>query len=183
MVAGLAEQIAAYHAAPFDAKGEACGKIQVLEELEDHLGDRDVLAFFLAILGNTDEYDMARCHLLKWFGIDPAPDAEAHRLIGECVADTLRREDDWLVKCWLARVSDAYIDLPVIVTVSAERFRDEAESEEVRCGVMSGLKALGPTAEVMELFRAVAAGSDEVAKSARRILKEWGQESESGPFL
>lgn len=177
----LADHITAYRAVPFDSKGEACGKVRVLERLEDHLGDPDVLAFLLSILGDTGEYDMARCHLLKWFECDPASDAESHRRIGECIADTLRREDDWMVKCWLARVAGVYSDVPAIVTVAAERFRDSAESDDVRCGVQRGLEGLGPTAEILELFHAVAAGTDTIAEYARDTLNRWGQSEPDAP--
>jgi hypothetical protein len=170
---GLAEQIAAYHAVPYDEKGEAWGKVQVIERLEEHLGVPEVLAFFLGILGDTSEYDMARCHLLKWFEGDPARGTPGHAAIGGCIADTLRREDDWLVKSWLSRAADAYCDVPDVIRASAERLLDSGEDSGMRCGFAGVLQRAGPSEEVLNALRQAAAGADDVAAYVRTILSKW----------
>jgi hypothetical protein len=170
----LEEQIAAYRAVPFDEKGEAWDKVRTIEEMEEQIGDRRVLAFFLGIVSDPAEYDMARCHLLKWFEGDPAQHTEGHRRIGECIASALAKEEDWLVKSWLARAADAYHDVPAIARVSAERLLDRQEHEEVRCGCLQVLERLGPTKDVLVAFGAVADSDDAVAEHVRRVLREWG---------
>ena len=65
--------IAAYRSAPFDANGEAWGKIAALIALEKLLPDSRVLDFFLAIAADPTEYDMARVHLLKLFEAEKPP--------------------------------------------------------------------------------------------------------------
>jgi hypothetical protein len=55
MVEGLQERIAVYRATPFDEKGLAWGKVLVIKGLEGHLGDPNVVAFLLDILGDTGE--------------------------------------------------------------------------------------------------------------------------------
>lgn len=171
----LDELIAKYHSVPFDAKGEAWGKTTILESLEDHIDEPDVLNFVLSILANPDEYDMSRVELLKMFEGDRAQDFETHRRIGETIAATLRVEKDWLVMCWLSRVADWYSDVPAIVEVSIERLLDREEYSDVRCGCMAALEKLGPTEAVLRVFREIAAEGDDIASYVRHILGVWGK--------
>ncbi len=159
-------QIAAYHAAPFDANGEAWGKTAALDALEDYLPGSRVLAFFLGIIANPAEYDMARLHLLKHFEINPAP--AARQLVAECVAAALPSEEDWTVRCWLGRVVAAYSDIPAARAVAIARAVDPSEDEDVRHNCLSGLRGAEP--EVVRALRHLAAGGGSLGHAARRRL-------------
>ena len=112
---------------------------------------------------------------------DPAPDPEAHRRIGECIAATLRAEvtlekdDSWVIKAWLGRVIGIYRDVPAVAEVSEERVRDRQESPEVRLGCLAALGYCRPTERVLGLFRELAGDADQVARQVRWYLTRWGR--------
>ena len=119
MADAVAEQMERYRSSPFDSSGEAWDKIAALESLEAQLNDPRVIDFFVAVIGDPAEYDMARVHLLKLLEICPAP--EFRQRIGECVAAVLPGEPDWTVRCWLGRAVAAYSDIPAARTAAARR--------------------------------------------------------------
>jgi hypothetical protein len=158
--------IAAYRAAPFDARGEAWGKTAALEALEAFLPDSRVLDFFLAIVADPAEYDMARLHLLKLFEADPAPAARSR--IGECVAATLPAEKDWTVRCWLGRAVAAYTEIPAARAVAIARVLDPSEDEDVRHNCLAGLWGSDPGA--VPALRQLAAEESPLGRAARERL-------------
>jgi hypothetical protein len=175
-VKGLQEYIRRYRDAPFDKKGQAWGKVRVIEWLQPSDGDPDVLAFLLGILADPGEYQAARLHLLKWFECKPARrKPEAHRRIGECIAATLRKETEWVVKAWLARVACMYREVPAVIDAVAERLLDRSESLDVRLGCHLALRFAGPTEQVVRVFRELAGDADEVGEDARADLAKWGK--------
>jgi hypothetical protein len=133
--------IAAYRAAQFDVKGEVWGKTSALEALEAFLPDGRVVDFFLGIVADPTEYDMARLRLLKLFEINPAP--EERQRIGECVAAALPGEPDWTVRCWLGRAVAAYSDIPAARAMAIARALDPAEDEDVRHNCLAGWPGCG----------------------------------------
>lgn len=161
-------QIAAYRAAPLDASGEAWGKTAALEALEDHLPDGRVLDFFLSIIADPAEYDMARVHLAKLFEVNPVP--AARQRIGECVAAALPGEQDWMVRCWLGRAVAAFADIQAARAVAIARAVDQAEYEDVRHNCLSGLRGTDP--EVILALRRIAAEDGSLGSAARRRLAE-----------
>jgi hypothetical protein len=156
--------ITAYRAAPFDAKGEAWGKTAALEALEAFLPDGRVVDFFLGIVADPTEYDMARLRLVKLFEINPAP-AERQR-IGECVAAALPGERDWTVRCWLGRAVAAYSDIPAARAVAIGRALDPAEDEDVRHNCLAGLRPSDP--EAVPALRRIAAEDSSPGAAADR---------------
>jgi hypothetical protein len=158
--------IAAYRSAPFDAAGEAWAKTAALEALEEFLPDGRVLDFFLAVVADSSEYDMARLHLLKLFEVDPAP--AARQLIGECVAAALPGEEDWTVRCWLGRAVAAFADIPAARAVAIARALDPAEDEDVRHNCLAGLRPSDP--EVVPALRQLAAEDSLLGHTARERL-------------
>jgi hypothetical protein len=180
-VKGLQEYIRRYRAAPFDKKGQAWGKVRVIEWLQPSLGDPDVRAFLLGILGDPGEYQAARLHLLKLVECKRGPDPETHGRIGECIAATLRKETAWVVKAWLARVSCMYRDVPEVIDAAAERLLDRSESLDVRLGCHLALRFAGPTAQTVRVFRELAGDADEIGEDARADLAKWGKAEPSAP--
>jgi hypothetical protein len=176
----VAKQLAAYRRVPTDAKGQAWGKVRILEALEDDLADGRVLDFFLAVVGDTSEFDMARCRLLEYLGCAPVTAAADRHKVGECLARALPAEENWTVRCWLGRAAGAYGDVPELLQVATERVLDPAEDEDVRFNCLEVLTRLGPTPAVVAAFRQLAGGKDLLAQSVRSKLHEWGQTAEPG---
>ncbi len=142
LVDAVEGHMAAYRAAPFDARREAWGKTAALEALEEFLPDGRVLDFFLAIVADPAEYDMARLHLLKLFEINPVPAARSR--IGACVAAILPSEEDWTVRCWLGRAVAAFSDIPAARAAAIARALDPSEDEDVRHNCLAGLWGSDP---------------------------------------
>lgn len=107
---------------------------------------------------------MARLHLLRLFELNPAP--EAWRRIGECVATALPGEEDWTVRCWLARAVAAYSDVPAARAAAVARALDPTEDEDVRHNCLAGLHGTDP--EVVEALRLLAAEGGSLGFAARR---------------
>jgi hypothetical protein len=162
--------IAAYHTAPFDTRGEAWGKVAALEALEDHLTDPRVLPFFLQLIGNPDEYDMARVHLLKLLELDPLPEAAGQ--IGETIVATLAREKDMLVRSWLSRAAGGFSHVPVVLNSALAGVQNVEEDDAVRSNFLAVLTGRGVEPAVVEVLRKLAQADGNLGDSARRYLNE-----------
>jgi hypothetical protein len=158
--------MAAYRTAPFDARGEAWGKTAALEALEAFLPDKRILDFFLAVVADPAEYDMARLHLLKLFEFNPVPTARSR--IGECVAAMLPREEDWTVRCWLARAVAAFSDIPAARAAAIARALDPSEDEDVRHNCVAGLWGSDP--EAVPALQQLAGEDSLLGRAARERL-------------
>jgi hypothetical protein len=162
--------IAAYRSASFDANGEAWEKTGALEALEQFLPDGRVLDFFLNIISDPAEYDMARVHLLKLFEINPVP--SARRRVGDCVAAALPGEQDWMVRCWLGRAVSRYNDIPAARAVALACVLDPGEDTDVRHNCLFLLGQHRDHPEVAQALVQLAAGDGLLATAARRELKK-----------
>ena len=69
--------IAKYKAAKLNEKGESDEKIDVIIELED-LKSEKVIPFFLNVLLNEEEYDLARIEILKILKLRDSQDPQEH---------------------------------------------------------------------------------------------------------
>ena len=54
------ERIDAFVRLEPDDEGECHGKTTIVEELEDHLDDERVLSFYLKVVADSSEFDLAR---------------------------------------------------------------------------------------------------------------------------
>lgn len=158
--------IAAYRCAVFDADGEAWGKTAALESLEEYLPDSRVLEFFLEIVADPTEYDMARVHILKLFEFEAVPGARDR--IGACIAAALTEERDWMVRCWLGRAVASYADIPAARSVAIARALDQAEFEDVRHNCLPGLRVGHP--DIILALETIGAGEGTLAGVARKQL-------------
>jgi hypothetical protein len=156
------------------ADGECWGKAAIVEELQRSIGDRRVLGFFLRLIADHSEHDMARVEVLKSLELNPPLPPEDRLRVARQIAMTFRGERDQVVRQWLGIALAGYVDLPAAFEAAAARVRDPAEDEDVRFNCLAALERLGPTREVVSFFRDLGAGSDSVAASAQRQLSEWG---------
>ena len=162
----IEHHIATYRSAPFDGQGEAWGKTAALEALEEFLPDDRVVDFFLTVIADPTEYDMARLHLLKLLEVAPA--LVARQQIGQCVATTLQNEEDWTVRCWLARAVAAYMDVSVARAVAVAVVLDQDEDEDVRHNCLAGLRTSDP--EVVSALRQLATQDGMLGHAAQEQL-------------
>jgi hypothetical protein len=165
-VDAVEQQIAAYRAVPFDEDGEAWGKVSALEALEDHLPDERVLDFFLEVIADPAEYDLAGVELAKLFELDPVPAQRAR--IGELLAAALVAEEDDLVRQWLARAVACYTDVPAARAAAIGRVLDPEEDEDVRHNCLTGLCRAEP--EVVRVLRQLAGAPGSLGGAARDHL-------------
>ena len=169
----VVQHIAAYFNAPFDENGEAWGKISALKVLEEFLPDGRILTFFLTIIADPKEYDMARVLLLKLLETDPFP--EARRRIGECVATAFPGEENWTVRCWLGRAVAAYTDIPGTREIAIACVLNQSEYEDVRHNCLSGLNVAEPM--VLDTLKLLAIEDSTLGIAARRQLEKLSTDS------
>jgi hypothetical protein len=161
--------IAAYRAASLDANGEAWGRTDALEALEQFLPDRRVLDFFLGVIADPAEYDMARVQLLKLFEVNPVP--AARRRVGECVAAAMLGEQDWMVRFWLGRAISRYNDIPAARAAAVACVLDPAEDRDVRHNCLFLPRRQRDDPAVGRALAQLAAGDGLLARAARRELE------------
>jgi hypothetical protein len=164
----IERHIAAYRAAPFNTRGEAWGKTTALQALEEFLPDDRVLDFFLGVIADPTEYDMARIQLLKLFEVNPAN--AARNRIGECVAAALTLDEDWVVRCWLGRAVSYYNDIPAARDAAVSCLLDSDEDNDVQHNCLFRLGQQRDNPEVAQVLNQLAAGDGHLASAARREL-------------
>jgi hypothetical protein len=156
----LADRLAAFRAVPRDERGEASEKCKIVEQMEGHLAAPEVLGFFLELIGDTSEYDLARIDALKILGLWEAPDLQTRHRIGLRLAEVLRSEEDVLVQQWAGIAAEWYADIPEVFTAVSAVLTDQGADLDVRHNCLAAVKRLGDS---------------EVAVNVLRLLEEDGQ--------
>src|SRR3954471_12703077 len=90
-------RMAAYRAAKLNQNGESHEKCEIVRALEDHLVRPKVLAFFLDLIADPDEYDLARLEALKVLQLWEPPSDRVRSRVGRRLAEVLPAEPDVLV--------------------------------------------------------------------------------------
>ncbi|MBT8225836.1 MAG: hypothetical protein KJO75_10105, partial [Dactylosporangium sp.] len=87
---------------------EGGAKVDVVVELEDHLDDPRVLAFFLSVVADPGEYDLARIECIKILRLWPPSTATDRQRAGQVIAAVLCADDDYLVRQYAAMALGPY---------------------------------------------------------------------------
>jgi hypothetical protein len=166
----VAEQLAAYQVVPFDAEGEAHQKCRIIAGLEGHLDDERVLGFFVELIGNPSEYDLARIEVLKIFELWRAPSAQAHERVARQVAKVVESEKDVLVQQWAAIAARNFSDTPEVLSSVATLLADRQADLSVRHNCLAAFRGKVLTAAVVEVLQRFVK-DPELGTSVSRILE------------
>jgi hypothetical protein len=166
-----ADRLATFRAVPLDESGEAHEKCQILQELEGHLDDPEVLDFFLNLIGDSSEYDLARIDALKILELWEAPDAQTRHRIGLRLGEVLKSEEDVLVQQWAGIAAGSYADIPDVFSVVSAVLTDRVADLDVRHNCLAAVRRLGDSEVAVNLLRSLER-DPQFGDHVRRVLRE-----------
>ena len=159
--------------------GECHGKSTIVEELEDRLDDERVLAFFLRVIADACEFDLARLAALKIFQLWKAPTDETHVSVGRHLAEVLPKEEDILVQQWIAIAAENFANVPEVFDTAAKLVADSEVDLDVRHNCLSVIQRLRGTEQAKIVLRSLV-DDEQLGVHVRRILSEWESRRTSG---
>jgi hypothetical protein len=154
-----------------DPAAEYPERIRIIEELEE-IQDPRVISFFVDVVLNKDEYDLARIEILRILRVR-APKEDEYGVIGRALIRVLIEDPDNLVKNYAAMALSSYMNTPGALEVVKEIVLDVDADKNLRYSAFGALEDAGAgrfTTDVMrELLK-----DDEMQDSAESVLNEWG---------
>jgi len=165
------ERIEAFGRLEPDDDGECHGKSTIIEELEDRLDDERVLSFFLKVIADPSELDLARLAALKIFQLWKAPTKEAHVRVGRHLAQALPKEEDILIQQWIAIAAENFASVPEVFAAAAKLVADSEVDLDVRHNCLSVIERLRGTEQAKKVLRPLVA-DEQLGVHVRRILSE-----------
>ena len=170
------ELIAKYEAVLPDSKNEQFGKVRVIEILED-VKDARVLPFFLKVLVDENDYDLARVEIAKILHIRKAKNEKEKQGIAESLMLVLKNsetDDNYLVRQYAAIAIENYSDVEGVFEFASRIILNFDEDINVRYNVLDVFERDGSTERTLKILRELLK-DEEFQKTASRILKEWNQ--------
>lgn len=171
----VSQKISEYRMLKDDERGECHGKAEIIEQLEESFNDPRVVDFFLSILSDGNDYDLARIAICKFLELDPPTTPRIRNRISQVLATALKSERDILVRQWLGLALSGYSDLPNAFEAARSCASDAHQDLDVRYNCLAALRILGPMEHVTKVFKELATGSDSIADTSRRQLAAWDE--------
>lgn len=168
----IQERIDAFGRLEPDGDGECHGKTAIVEELEDRLDDERVLSFFLKVIVDSSEFDLARLAALKVFQLWEAPSEKTHVRVARQLAKALPKEDDVLIQQWMAIAAENFANVPEVFDTAAKLVADAEIDLDVRHNCLSVITRRHGTEQAMNVLRSLA-DDEQLGIHLRRILSEW----------
>jgi hypothetical protein len=164
--------IAEYKAAKLNAKGESDEKIEIILDLEDN-ADEKVIPFFLSVILDEEEYDLARIEVLKILKLRDAKDPEEHHKIGKAILQVLTKSADPDVRNYAAMAMAPYLDVERANLEAGNLLLNSKTDINLRHNLLSAFERFGPTEPGREVLLKLLQDED-MRQSAARVLGEWG---------
>ncbi|HMA35004.1 MAG TPA: hypothetical protein VKY74_11055 [Chloroflexia bacterium] len=132
-----------------------------------------MLSFFLDVISDITEYDLARVEILKLLPAHDYTHSDRLKITQTLIQIFFNKSDDHLVRQWAAIAIQHYMDTTSAIEAIRKIVLDSEEGVVLRHNAFWALRNLGPTNQSVEVMRLLV--SDEEFRSpATRILKEWG---------
>ncbi len=173
-VADVEDLISAFDAQqPTDVRGqEYGGKIEIVKKVE-RSDDVRVLPFLLRVATDEHEYDLARMEVLTDLRLRTYANDDDRLTVGRAVMHVLLNDPDDDVRNYAAIAMRRFMDVPGALASVQQVLDNQDEEVVLRSSAFASMQRLGPTDQTIDIMRALIADS-EFAKSASRILSEWG---------
>ena len=155
---------------PADELDEASIKVDVILDLADYEDER-ILPFYLNVLADLGEYDLARIEILKILELRDRDDDQEDQRIGEVIAKVLKEDPDFEVRQYAAMAAANYLDIPVVFESVRHAVEDSEEDLDVRINAMKALAETG-SPEGREILEGVQ-GNAAVGRYAKGMLERW----------
>lgn len=168
----IQEQIDAFGRIERDVNGECHGKSTIVEELEGRLDDERVLSFYLKVIEDPTEFDLARLAALKIFQLWKAPNKQTHARVGQHLAKVLPKEKDILIQQWIAIAAERYANVPEVFAAAAKMVMDSGADLDVRHNCLAVIERLRGTEQAKKVLQSLVE-DEQLGVHVRRILSEW----------
>jgi hypothetical protein len=166
------ERIEAFGRLEAGDDGECHGKSTIVEELEDRLEDERVLSFYLKVIADSSEFDLARLAALKIFQHWKAPNNETHVRVGRHLAKVLPKEEDIIVQQWIAIAAENFASVPEVFDTAAKLVANSEIDLDVRHNCLSVIERRRGTEQAKGVLRSLV-GDEQLGVHVRRTLSEW----------
>jgi hypothetical protein len=151
-------------------EAEYPGKIDVIQEIE-LLEDKRALDFFLSILKDVNEYDLARVEVLKILLTRDFGEENAGRISGS-IEEVLQEDPDEMVKQYAAQALARFMQVEGVYEFAAELVAYEHEDSVVRGTLLSIIEDYGKSDKSVETLKRLVSDK-ELGRLAISILQEW----------
>ncbi|WP_051830347.1 MULTISPECIES: HEAT repeat domain-containing protein [Streptomyces] len=160
-----------FRSTPAGADIQGSSKVDVIVELEDHLDDARVLSFFVSVISDPAEYDLARIECIKILRLWPPDAAAGRQRVGRAMVAALQVGEDYLVRQWAARSLESYVGDTVVFEALATAVLHDGDPN-VRDNALSSLQRAGRDDRSAELLRQLVS-DPELGRAAARTLQSW----------
>jgi hypothetical protein len=150
---------------------DSSGKPEIVTELED-IDDERILPFFLEVLLNELEYDLARIETLQVLRLRNCSDQEEYDQIGQAIKQVLVNSTDQDIRNFAAMAIASYIETEGAFDVIEGILLDEKEDINLRYnafGVIEDMRLSDRSIEVLKKLTQ----DPELNKPSLRLLNEW----------
>jgi hypothetical protein len=171
-VGRLIEQFRSEKTRDLGDSSKKVGIINRLEEILEETGDERVLPFFLEVLADAREYDLARIEVLEILKLKDRGDMMTDQEIGRLIKNILVADQDDDVRSYAAMAASKYVDVEGILEELEKIIFDEDEDINIRWNAFASIEEMGPTEESKRIMEK-ALRVEEFKAYAQRVLDRW----------
>jgi hypothetical protein len=150
---------------------DSSGKPEIVTELEG-IDDERILPFFLEVLLNELEYDLARIETLQVLKLRNCSHQEEYDQIGQAIKQVLVNSTDQDIRNYAAMAIASYIETEGAFDVIEGILLDEKEDINLRYNAFGVIEEIGLQDRSMEILKKLIQ-NPELNKPSLRLLNEW----------
>jgi hypothetical protein len=150
---------------------DSSGKPEIVTELEG-IDDERILPFFLEVLLNELEYDLARIETLQVLKLRNCSHQEEYDQIGQAIKQVLVNSTDQDIRNYAAMAIASYIETEGAFDVIEGILLDEKEDINLRYNAFGVIEEIGLQDRSMEILKKLIQ-NPEFNQPSLRLLNEW----------
>jgi hypothetical protein len=150
---------------------DSSGKPEIVTELEG-IDDERILPFFLEVLLNELEYDLARIETLQVLRLRNCSDQEEYDQIGQAIKQVLVNSTDQDIRNYAAMAIASYIETEGAFDVIEGILLDEKEDINLRYNAFGVIEEIGLQDRSMEILKKLIQ-NPEFNQPSLRLINEW----------
>lgn len=147
-------------------------KTGIIGQLEELMGDDRVILFFLDLLSDTQEFDLARIEVLRILECYEIKDETVRKSAADAVFKILRNDPDNDVRAWATGTASNYLSYDFVSNELERIIRNQSEDEIIRGDSFMVLRRAGFTSS-RELLMRELLNDETFSKGAKQVLMEW----------
>jgi hypothetical protein len=151
--------------------GDFSKKVEIITDLE-YMDDQRIMPFFLEIVSDENEYDLARIEVLKILRLKEPLEAETDEKIARILTNILSNSADDDVRIYAAMTASTYTGFVNLVEVLSTIIFDDQEDINLRWNAITSIEEMGDTEQSRRIMEKALPNND-FQDYAKRILNEW----------